>query len=141
MELLVFTSARFRSRPILLPHPVIADVCGVDPHDGGFRSGDFLEAFQRDVLQGFSWREYDHGAGRVREVATDGIPPSLLAALALEMAVRPREVKAGCTSPPVSPTMPSGTRKRLRETDLRHATMLNYPRPKTSGSSRPTSMA
>ena len=127
MELLVFTSARFRNRPILIPHPVIADVCGVDPHDGGFRSGDFLAAFQRDVLQGFSWREYDHGAGRVREVATDGIPPSLLAALALEMAVRPREVEGRVHFASGFAYDTKRDPKALRETDLRHVTMLNIP--------------
>lgn len=127
MELLLFGSSRSRSRPVLLPHPVIADVCGVDPHDGGFRSGEFLEAFQRDVLPGFTWEDYDHAGGLVREVVTDGVPPSILAALALEMAVHPRSM-------PDRVYFASGFSydarrdpKALREADLRHATMLKLP--------------
>ena len=91
MELLLFAKDRRYSDAILLPHRALAHTCGVDPQDGGFRSGEFLERFREDVLPGFCWSDYEHGE-RVREVLDDGLPPTVLEALHLELLRNPNRI-------------------------------------------------
>jgi hypothetical protein len=91
LEHLLFAKERGRDRPLLIPHEELAAMAGEEAST--YRSGDFLVAFQRDVLPDFEWEEYSYAHNRVREVADDGLPGWAVEELRKELAVSPLDIE------------------------------------------------